>query len=287
MAAAKKKRKIQASEIVVSKRAEAVLSDLAAQTRANNARHAEFMAQHAKRMAQIEERSAWAEEGSASLEASELEPMDTERHRKQMNVLTGSLELAWHDRHDFYVGGNMAIYFSQLQMTKNDFRGPDVFVVLDTVRRERKSWVVWQEEGRTPDVVIELVSPATEDVDRGEKMHIYAKLLRVPHYYLFDPLTYVLEGYTLDAATGAYARMKAFPDGDLPCPRLGLRLGPRQGAYEGIDAAWLRWIDESGRVLSTSEEVAREEARLRAEAEGRLAEALAEIERLKGSRTSD
>ena len=61
-----------------------------------------------------------------------------------------------------------------------------------------------------------------------------------------------------------------------------------------INPLRLRWIDESGRVVPTAEEVARaearlraEEARLRVEAERRLAEALAEIERLKGSRTSD
>ena len=62
---------------------------------------------------------------------------------------------------------------------KNDFKGPDVFVVLDTVRKDRKSWVVWEEEGRTPDVVIELLSESTEKADRGLKMRVYAKLLKV------------------------------------------------------------------------------------------------------------
>ncbi len=87
----------------------------------------------------------------------------------------------------------MFVYFSELQAKKNDFRGPDVFVVLDTVRRERKSWVVWGENGRTPDVVIELLSPSTEAVDRGEKMRVYSKLLRVTHYYLFDPMSQLAE----------------------------------------------------------------------------------------------
>jgi Uma2 family endonuclease len=220
--------------------------------------------------------------GEDELPYDDGEPMDSERHRKQMNLLTGTLELAWQDRDDFYVGGNMTVYFSELQVKKNDFRGPDVFVVLDTVRREHKSWVVWQEAGRTPEVVIELLSPTTEDVDRGEKMRIYAKLLHVHHYYLFDPLTGVLEGYTLDTTTSTYNPMTPLPDGDLPCPRLGLRLGVRHGAYEGIATDWLRWIDPCGRVLPTGEELAKEEAGLRAEAERRLAEALAEIERLKG-----
>jgi Uma2 family endonuclease len=246
--------------------------------------------------------------GEDELPCDDGEPMETERHRRQMNVLTGSLELAWHDRDDFYIGGNMAIYFSEHQVKSNDFRGPDVFVVLDTVRREHKSWVVWQEEGRTPDVVIELISPVTEHVDRGEKMRIYAKLLHVGHYYLFDPLSAVLEGYLLDPTMGDYVRMEPLPDGDLPCPRLGLRVGIRHGVHQGVEADWLRWIDEHDRVLPTGEEQARaaeeqaraaeeqtrtaeartkEASRLRSDAERKLAEAMAEIERLKGSRKVD
>jgi len=217
--------------------------------------------------------------GEDELPCDDGEPMETERHRRQMEVLINSLELAWADRNDFYVGGNMAIYFSELQVKKNDFRGPDVFVVLDTVRREHKSWVVWQEGGRTPDVIIELLSETTEAVDRGEKMRVYAKLLRVPNYYLFDPLSGILEGYAIDAARGEYERMKPEPSGELPCPRLGLRLGVRHGELHGITADWLRWIDADGRALPTGEEQARA-----AEAQVReLAAKLAEYEKRFGA----
>jgi len=210
--------------------------------------------------------------------------MDSERHGKQQTLLTSSLGRAWDDRDDFYVGGNMFIYYSQLQQKQNDFRGPDVFVVLDTTRRERKSWVVWGENGRTPDVVIELLSPSTEQVDRGEKMRIYAQLLRVSFYYLFDPLTGVLEGYELDHTVRAYVRLAPLSDRDLPCPVLGLRLGVRPGRYQGLEADWLRWLDAEGRPLPTDEEIAGAEAKLRADAERRLIEALAEVERLERER---
>jgi Uma2 family endonuclease len=225
--------------------------------------------------------------GEDELPYDDGEPMETDRHRKQMGVLIEPIELEWQGRDDFYVGGNMAVYFSQLQVKKNDFRGPDVFVVLDTVRRERKSWVVWQ-EGRMPDVVIELLSPTTEDVDRGEKMRVYAKVLRVTHYYLFDPIDGRLEGYTLDPVKLDYTRMPPLPNGDLPCPRLGLCLGIRRGVHHGIEADWLRWLDKSGRILPTDEEQARtaqDQARAAderaADAERKLAEALAELERLR------
>jgi Uma2 family endonuclease len=115
------------------------------------------------------------------------EPLESERHREQMSLLIDSLKDAWRDRRDVYVGGNMAIYFSETQARNNDFRAPDVFVVLDTERRERKGWVVWEEDGRTPDVVIELTSESTEDVDRGKKKTIYARMLHVPFYACCDP----------------------------------------------------------------------------------------------------
>src|SRR5580692_10179220 len=145
--------------------------------------------------------------GEDDLPWSDGERADSERHGKQQTLLTSSLEQAWDARDDFYVGGNMFVYYSQLQTKQNDFRGPDVFVVLDTIRRERKSWIVWAENGRMPDVVIELLSPTTEHVDRGEKMRIYAQLLRVSFYYLFDPLTGALEGYELDHTARAYVRL--------------------------------------------------------------------------------
>ncbi|XXT14291.1 Uma2 family endonuclease [Sorangium sp. So ce429] len=200
--------------------------------------------------------------------------MQSERHRKQVNLLIEVLELLWNDRDDVYVGGNMAIYFSELQAKKNDFRGPDVFVVLDTVRRERKSWVVWQEDGRTPDVVVELLSESTEKVDRTDKMRIYAKLLHVPEYYLFDPFTGVHEAYALDLATMSYAPVAPGANGDVTSPRLHLGLGVRRGTYNGLEADWLRWLDAEGRALPTGDEQARaagEQARA-AEEQARAAE---------------
>jgi Uma2 family endonuclease len=179
------------------------------------------------------------------------EPMESERHGHQMDLLIESLLFAWRDREDFYVAGNMFLYFSEAQSRKNDFRGPDVFVVLDTIKRERKSWVVWEENGRTPNVVIELLSPSTERVDRGEKMKIYARVLRVPAYYLYDPFTHVLEGYSLDEEQLSYRRLSPDEQGRLRCAPLGLSLGLVECEYRGIRIPWLRWIDPAGRPLFT------------------------------------
>ncbi|WP_437612437.1 Uma2 family endonuclease [Sorangium sp. So ce834] len=219
--------------------------------------------------------------GEDELPHDDGEPMESDRHRKQMLLLIESLDLFWKGRDDVYVSGNMAIYFSELQTMKNDFRGPDVFVVLDTVRRDRKSWVVWQENGRTPDLVIELLSESTESVDRGEKMRIYAKVLRVPEYFLFDPMKNLLEGYALDVGSRAYRPMDSSAGGELVSQQLGLRLGVRDGSYLGSEGKWLRWLDAEGRPLPTAEEQARA-AEERAQA---LAEKLAAYEKRFGPLT--
>lgn len=198
---------------------------------------------------------------------SDGEPMESDRHVHQMGLLIGALRDAWRDRDDFHVGGNNFVYFSETQARNNDFRGPDVYVVMDTPKRERKSWVVWEEAGRTPDVVIELLSETTEHVDRGDKMRIYAKLLHVSEYYLFDPFTAVFEAYALDASTRTYGRREPdLPGGDFSSAATGLVLGVRPGTIHDIEARWLRWIRPDGYVLPFGLEH-RDAERARADAE--------------------
>lgn len=218
--------------------------------------------------------------GAKDLPYDDGEPMDSEKHFRQMTALIQSLETAWEDRQDFYIGGNMAVYYSQLQTRQNDFRGPDVFVVLDTVRKERLSWVVWEEGGRMPDVVIELLSPTTEAADRGVKMDIYARILRVGEYYLFDPHAGRLEGYQLDRSTRHYRPIEPDQAGRLPCHQLGLHLGVfQQGKIGACAGPWLRWLDDRGQVLPLPTELASQEAQ-RADA---LAEKLAAYEKKFGA----
>jgi Uma2 family endonuclease len=224
--------------------------------------------------------------------------MESARHREQMAMLIDSLRSAFRDREDLYVGGNMFLYFSETQSRRNDFRGPDVFVVLGTTQRERRAWVVWEEDGRAPDVVIELLSESTEKVDRGDKMRIYARTLHVAEYFLFDPFSGVLEGYELDAVHGKYLPKTPDSRGRVTCEQLGLLLGKVASSHCGMQAEWLRWLRPTGEVLPTSEE-ALDSARnrvdaeknradaekARADAEGDRAEQLAaELEALKASR---
>jgi Uma2 family endonuclease len=224
------------------------------------------------------------------LPCDDSEPMESERHWKQMVLLASSLRDAWADRHDVYIGANMAVYFSEIQARNQDFRAPDVFVVLDTDDHERKSWVVWEEDGRVPDVVIELVSESTEHIDRGRKKDVYARL-RVPCYVIFDPFSTQLDVYRLDASGRRYEATPKDGRGYARCEPLELFVGVVPGMYGRLEAPWLRWIDREGHPLverAEREADRAERAEQRAEREAERAnQAEAELAALRAQLASE
>jgi len=197
--------------------------------------------------------------GQDELPSDDGEPMETEFHDAQAALLKDSLFDAWRDRPHFFVAGNMFVYFSEHQIRANDFRGPDVFVVLDVERKVRKSWVAWEEGGKLPDVVVELTSPSTAHVDRGEKMRIYAQIWRTPAYFIFDPDSEVLDGFALDTARRLYVPLAADADDDFPVGPLGLRIGLRPTRYREHERRFVRWIDAEGNALPIAQERAERE----------------------------
>ncbi|WP_295402781.1 Uma2 family endonuclease [uncultured Thiocystis sp.] len=201
------------------------------------------------------------------------EPMETQRHKWQMDLLIDALDLWLQEKGEGYTNGNMFVYFSLEQTRGRHFRGPDVFVVLGVPRGERKSWVVW-EQGKAPDVVIELLSRSTAASDKGEKKQIYQDRMRVPEYFWFDPFNPEdRAGFQL--TDGVYQPIERDGQGRLRSPLLGLALILWQGDYLGIEGTWLRWATPDGVPLPTHAEAAwnaAEDERQRAETQTRLAE---------------
>jgi Uma2 family endonuclease len=144
---------------------------------------------------------------------------------------------------------------------KRRSRGPDFFLVLDVDDRERKSWVVWYEGMRFPDLIIELLSDSTREEDRGAKKHLYERLFRTAEYYLYDPFSQEFTGYHLQGAF--YGEVVPDREGKLHSPITGLYLAVRDN--------WLRWLTAEGEVVLTSRELFQQE-RQRAEQERQRAE---------------
>ena len=205
------------------------------------------------------------------------EPLESNRHRIGMNVLIRSLLVAYADRNDYYAGGNMFIYFSSAQAKNRDFRDPDFFVVLDVDgTRSRQGWVIWEEDGRYPDVIVELLSDSTRNVDLSKKKRIYERQFRTPDYFVYDPFDEnSLQGWHL-GANQRYQPLETNEQGWLWCESLGLWLGIWQGTIDRETAAWLRFYDSDGNLVPLPEEAAQqnaEEAQQEAEAERQRAEA--------------
>lgn len=198
-------------------------------------------------------------------------PLESDRHLRQILLFLASLEWWWRDRPDapesrrdnFFAAGNLTIYYSTRQRQSEDFRGPDFFVVLDTEYRERKSWVVWAEDGRYPNVIIEILSESTAQVDKGLKKQIYQDIFRTPEYFWFDPDSLEFNGFRLSERMH-YAAIVPTEQGWLWSEQLTL--------YLGIVEGWLRFITPEGDVVPAPKEVALLEYQ-RAEAERRRAEA--------------
>ena len=66
---------------------------------------------------------------SVELVSEDGEPMESDWHRRCMNLLIEVVLCYLRGRTDFYVGGNMFIYFNLEQARNRDFRGPDFFFV--------------------------------------------------------------------------------------------------------------------------------------------------------------
>lgn|GEM_PF-3197772 len=73
----------------------------------------------------------------------------------------------------------------------------DKFYLLNNQRQTRKSWVVWEEDGKYPNVIVEILSNKTATTDRGLKKEIYQDIWRTPDYFWFDPVSLEFKGFHL------------------------------------------------------------------------------------------
>jgi Uma2 family endonuclease len=210
------------------------------------------------------------------------EPLETDWHTIQFPFLRDLFRqaMAERGRTDFYAGGNMFVYYSRQQAAdvakgKPYFRGPDVFWVggVDP-RPHRKCWVAWEEGERLPDVIVELLSPSTAEIDRTVKRDLYARVFRTAEYYMYEPETRAWEG--LELAGLAYRSMVPDARGRFWSGQLGVSLGLWHGVVSGREDDWIRLFRADGSLVPTEAEAAEqwaEEERQRAAAAEQWAEA--------------
>lgn len=219
-----------------------------------------------------------------------------EYHLYQPSLLRSTFKPSNYTPDEVFIGSDINLYYDLRHL--NWYKRPDWFAVVGVSRlyenRDlRSSYVIWQ-EGVSPFIVIELLSPGTEDEDLGQtvrqkgnpptKWQVYERILRVPYYVVFSRYTNEIQIFRL---VGSRYEQVSLNDGRLLVPELGLSLGLWQGEYEGINRLWLRWFSLEGESISIPSEEAdaaiaraiqaeQEAARTRATAE-RLAAKLREL----------
>ncbi|MCI0390510.1 MAG: Uma2 family endonuclease [Acidobacteria bacterium] len=108
---------------------------------------------------------------------------ETDLHIKLIVDISEALRNFFLRQPDVYVSRDLLLYYVPGNARK--FVVPDVFVVRGVNKGVRRVYKLW-EEGRPPNVVIEISSRETKNADLNRKFDLYEQL-GVAEYYIFDP----------------------------------------------------------------------------------------------------
>lgn len=219
-----------------------------------------------------------------------------EFHDWQPQLLSETFVPATYPPEQVFTAKDLNLYYDS--QNPRLYKRPDWFGAVGVPRllepgKGRLSYVIWQ-EGRAPMVVVELLSPNTQEADQGltprglnipSKWEVYETILRVPYYVVFNRIGDRLRLFQLQG--GSYQELLVDPQESqessvtpkLWIEELQIGLGLWQGSFAGVERLWLRWYDREGNWIANTAE--REQ---RAERRAERAEQLAEQERQRAER---
>ena len=211
---------------------------------------------------------------------------DGDPQREAMFNVLKILERRFEDDPNVYITGNSFVYYVEGDPTQ--VFSPDVMVVKGVPRGLRDNYKFLEEGDRAPSFVMEIAAKTTYDKDLGRNKSLY-RLLRIPEYVLYDytggkyykpPLQgfRLVKGNWVSIARGNTVKSEELGIefrlvGDelhLHDAATGERLLPAEAALKVAE-----------QKLAEAEARAKEEASARQRAEARIAELVAELERLK------
>ena len=194
-----------------------------------------------------------------------------EFHDLQPELLRLTFRPENYSAQEIFVGSDLNLYYDSNQTRW--YKRPDWFAVVGVSRLYKKedlrlSYVVW-DEGVSPLIVVELLSPGTENEDLGKtlitgnqggqpptKWTVYEQILQIPYYLTFDRYTSQVQAYQLTER--GYQPWEAQNQGWW-VEEVQMSLGLWEGQYDGIDRLWLRWRDRKQNWILTPEERAEKE----------------------------
>ncbi|MGF1600870.1 MAG: Uma2 family endonuclease [Thermosynechococcaceae cyanobacterium] len=191
-----------------------------------------------------------------------------EFHAFQPQLLRETCQLPDYSADDIFIGTDINVYYDSRHTPWH--KRPDWFLVLGVPQAKQQedlrwSYVIWQ-EGVSPFLVVELLSPGTEDEDLGRslrqinqppgKWEVYERILRVPYYVVFDRYE---NNFRLFQLTATRYQELEITDNRYWFEELDLGLGVWEGDFQAATGQWLRWYDAAGHWIPTSAEFAEQE----------------------------
>jgi len=193
-----------------------------------------------------------------------------EFHLLQPRLLKDTFRPPHHPTEEIFTASDLNLYYDKRH--RFWYKRPDWFAVLNTTRMCRDgslrlSYVTWQ-EGVNPFIVVELLSPGTEDEDLGTKLRdvkqppgkweVYERILKIPYYAIFD--RYEAKFQMFQWQNGRYIEARILDD-RFWIPEIELGLGVWRGRYDQTtEQRWLRWYDVNGNWLLPPDELERQRA---------------------------
>ncbi|MCB1188959.1 MAG: Uma2 family endonuclease [Leptospiraceae bacterium] len=188
------------------------------------------------------------------------ESLETTKHQDNMSILVHSLEEAWKYLDDFYILGNMFMYYNPNTLKYKDLRGPDFFLVNEIYNDfDSKSWVIWEENWNSPDLIIELLSNTNNELNLKSKKELYEQVFRAKEYFIFDPNNPSnFQGWQLNQEN-VYIELNKNNHGWLWSDVLKCWLGLWNGVIKEKTDIWLRFYDANHKLILLPSEIEQQE----------------------------
>jgi Uma2 family endonuclease len=205
-----------------------------------------------------------------------------EFHLMQANLLTQTCQPPNYLAEQILLASDLNLYYDERHTLW--YKRPDWYMVLGVISASqqqdlRLSYVIWQEK-INPFLVVELLSPGTEQEDLGEtlrevnqpptKWEVYERILRIPYYVVYDRYENHLRIFQL---IGTRYQAVSLTENRFWLEELELGLGLWPGTYQQTTGLWLRWYNAEGWIATLAERAEQESQR--AEQERQRAEILA------------
>jgi len=185
-------------------------------------------------------------------------------------IIKENLEILFADDPNVFVAGDLLWY--PVPSTLVPPTAPDAMVVFGRPKGRRGSYRQWMEDNIPPQVVFEVLSPGNTANEMRRKLEFY-NTYGVEEYYLYDPETFLLEGWQRQG--GELAKLWHL-DGWVS-PRLGIRFAAQEGQelviYRPDGQRFLSPVELNQRAEAAEQQLAQE--RQRAEQERQRADRMA------------